>query len=223
MVKTAILIGNGIFDVNMENYKNYVDEFIDFVNKNNVEKVILCGGYTDKNSTFSEASSIKPYVEQKLNRNVKILLEEKSITAAQSIKFSKKLVALKPEDDVTVFCDSSITIKVMWFVMHYWFKLKRKDIYEDALNFIKMHYSKKNKVADIGRSILTPGVLYKNVEIHPCSVTTNIESALAQQIISLVDIGALYDKKLNEKFIEAVRERYELLENNTEAQQLSKV
>ena len=220
MSKIAILIANGVFDASQESYKNYVDELVEFVNKNNVEKVILCGGYTDKNSQLSEAASIKNYIEPKISKNTKILLEEKSITAAQSIKFSKRLISLKPEDDVTVFCDSSIAIKVMWFVMHYWFKLKRKEIYEDALNFIKMHYSKKNKVVDVGKSILTPGVLYKNVEIHPCMVSTNLESALAQQIISLVDIGALYDKNLNEKFIEAVKERYDLKED-IEKQQIA--
>jgi hypothetical protein len=210
MTKTAILIANGIFDASLEHYKNYVDEFIDFVNKNNVEKIIIGGGYTNKESTVSEASSVKQYLEPKISNNAKILLEERSLTASQSIKFSKKIVKLKPEDEVTVFCDSSIAVKVMWFVMHYWFKLKKKDIYEDAFNYIKIHYSKHNKVDDIGKSILLPGILYKNVEIHPCTTLPSIESAIAQQIISLVDIGTLYDKELNEKFIEITKERFDL-------------
>ena len=77
MTKTAILIANGIFDASLEHYKNYVDEFIDFVNKNNVEKIIIGGGYTNKESTVSEASSVKQYLEPKISNNAKILLEER--------------------------------------------------------------------------------------------------------------------------------------------------
>ncbi|MGC8572351.1 MAG: ElyC/SanA/YdcF family protein [Candidatus Micrarchaeia archaeon] len=217
LMKTAVLIANGIFDAALEHYKKYLDEFVDFVNKNKIEKVILCGGYTTKESPLSEAASVKQYIEPKISKDIKIILEEQSITASQSIKFSKKLVKLKPEDEVTVFCDSSIAVKVMWFVMHYWFKLKKKEIYDDAFNYIKMHYSKHNKTEDIGKSILLPGILYKNVEIHPCTILPSIESALAQQMISIIDIGALYDKELNEKFIEITKERYNLNDSSNES------
>ncbi|MCW6159535.1 MAG: YdcF family protein [Candidatus Micrarchaeales archaeon] len=210
MARIAVLLGNGIFDSNMKNYKEYVDEFIEFANRNKVDKAVICGGHTDSRAKLSEASSIRNYVAPRLNKKTKLLIEEKSITASQSIKFTKPLLKLKKTDDVSVFCNSVVAVKVMWFIMHYWFGLTRKEIENDALNYIALYYSKRNGVDDVGKGIAHTGVLYENVEVHPCHIVPSIENAIAQQLVSLVDIAALYNPQLYNKFINATKKRYGL-------------
>lgn len=208
MTKTAVLLGTGIFDSDMKDYKGYIDEFVEFVNRNNVGRVIVCGGQTNPDSRLTEASSIIKYMAPLLGKNVQLIAEEDSITASQSIRYSKPLLKMKKSDDVTVFCDAVLAVKVMWFIMHYWFDMDRADIEQDALNFISLYYSKHHNVEDVGRGIIHTGVLYKNVEVHPCSVRPSMESAIAQQLVSLVDIAALYNEPLYRLFIETTKKRY---------------
>ncbi len=210
MARIAVLLGNGVFDSNMKNYKEYVDEFVEFANKNRIDKAIICGGHTNAKAKLSEASSIQRYIEPRLNKRTKLLTEEKSITASQSIKFTKPLLKLKKKDDVSVFCNSVVAVKVMWFIMHYWFGLTRKEIEDDALNYIALYYSKRNGVDDIGKGIAHTGVLYENVEVHPCHIVPSVENAIAQQLVSLVDVAALYTPSLYNRFLNATKKRYGL-------------
>ncbi len=210
MTKTAILIGNGTFDAKMRDYKKYVDEFADFANTNKVDRVIISGGHTSPASRYSEASSIVRYLAPKLNKRIKLLTEERSITASQCVRNTKPILKLKKNDDVTVFCDSVIAVKVMWFIMHYWFGMNRKEIEKDALNFISTHYSKKNHTETMGKWIGVTGVLYRNVEVHPYPIKPSIHSAIAQQLISLVDTASLYDPKLYKEFVDSTKKRYGL-------------
>ncbi len=210
MAKTAILIGNGIFDSSIKDYRNYVDEFIDFANRNRMDRVIVSGGHTDTNSMHSEASSLNNYMKPRLDKRIKLVTEEKSITASQSIKYIKPILRLKPHDDVTVFCDSAIAVKVMWFVMHYWFSMSKKEIEGDALNFISAHYSRRNGIDDMGKWISVTGVLYKNVEVHPYIIKPSLPSAIAQQLISIIDIASIYNPALYKDFISATKQRYGL-------------
>ncbi len=210
MARIAVLLGNGVFDSSMKNYKEYVDEFVEFANRNKLDTAIICGGHTDPKARLSEASSIKSYITSRLNKKTKLLTEEKSITASQSIKFTKPLIKLRKSDDVSVFCNSVVAVKVMWFIMHYWFGLNRRQIEEDALNYISLYYSKRNGVEDVGKGIAHTGVLYENVEVHPCHITPSLESAIAQQLVSLVDVAALYNPSLYNKSISTVKKRYGL-------------
>ncbi len=208
MSKIAILLGNGIFDSGIKNYKDYVDEFIEFANKNKVDKVIISGGHTNPKEKLSEATSIKKYAAPLLDKRIEVITEDNSITAAQCIKSIKPLLKLQKSDDVSVFCDSVISVKVMWFIMHYWFGLSREQIERDALNYISLYYSKGHNVESLGKGITTTGVLYENVDVHPCSIKPSMESAIAQQLVSLVDVSALYSDGLSEEFINMTKARY---------------
>lgn len=210
MTKTAVLIGNGVFDASAKNYKGYIDEFTDFANRNKVDRVIICGGRTNPQSRHTEASSIKAYIAPRLNKRIKLLTENRSITASESIKYTKPILKLDHKDDITIFCDSVIAVKVMWFIMHYWFGMSRKAIERDALNFVATHYSKRNATVDMGKWIGVTGVLYKNVEVHPYSIQPSVSTAIAQQLVSLVDVASLYDTSLNRAFVEATKRRYGL-------------
>ncbi len=207
MARIAVLLGHGVFDADADDYKKYIGEFADFVNKNNVDSVIISGG-RKAGSKFNEAESMKELLLPLLKKPPAILVETKSINSLQSIKNTKPLISLKKSDDITVFCKFSISVKVMWFIMHYWFGLDRAEIERDALNYIGLFFSKRKGIKDMGKSMLHDGLFYENVEVHAVPVTPTVESALAQQLISLVDVSALYNKQLYDELIMTNEQRF---------------
>jgi uncharacterized SAM-binding protein YcdF (DUF218 family) len=127
MTKYAVLLGHGIFTPSRPEYKRYADKFIQFANKTNVDCIVLCGGHTDpKRPRISEAMSLKTYLKKFLNKNTKILLEQRSLTTGQHIRFSKNLINLKDGNQVVVFSDNIRQFKILWLIMHYWFGLNKK-------------------------------------------------------------------------------------------------
>lgn len=69
----------GLYNPTRTNYKGYLD----FISKKTIEekldKLILCGGYTDpKQPTISEAGSVKKYINSTNTEFDKFVLEESS-------------------------------------------------------------------------------------------------------------------------------------------------
>lgn len=210
-MKTAILIGHGTFDANAQDYKKFIDDFTDFANANKADRVIISGDEKiNPRLSDSESAFLKKQLLGKLDKRIKVVTEAKSLNALQSIKNTTPLVNLEDHDDVTVFCNSTIAVKVMWFIQHYWFGMSRSEIERDALNFVATHYSKKNGMEDMGKWIGVTGVHYKNVEVHPCFVKSSVHSAIAQQLVSLVDVASLYNEPLQKDMVEATKEEYGL-------------
>ena len=209
LVKYAVLLGYGLFDRSNMNYKRYLDNFASFVNKNDIEVVILSGGHTNPRRPLeSEASTISKYIETKLKQNTTILLEERSLTTAQNIEFANPLLKFA-NGSVTVFCDNIRPPKVMWYVLHYWFGLSKREIENYFLEYSLKFYSKHFTTEQIGKE-LNKGLAYKNVLVKPYRMRTDIDDAISGQIASVLEINSLYDKKLYSKLIKAVKIKFGL-------------
>ena len=152
--------------------------------------------------------TISKYLENKLKRNTTILLEERSLTTAQNIEFTKSLLKLA-NGSVTVFCDNIRPPKVMWYVMHYWFGLSKREIENYFLEYSLKFYSKHFTTEQIGKE-LNKGLAYKNVLVKPYHMRTDIDDAISGQIASVLEINSLYDKKLYSKLIKAVKIKFGL-------------
>ena len=150
--------------------------------------------------------TISKYLENKLKRNTTILLEERSLTTAQNIEFTKSLLKLA-NGSVTVFCDNIRPPKVMWYVMHYWFGLSKREIENYFLKYSLKFYSKHFTTEQIGKE-LNKGLAYKNVLVKPYRMRTDIDDAISGQIASVLEINSLYDKKLYSKLIKAVKIKF---------------
>ena len=210
-MRTAILIGHGTFDANAQDYKKFIDDFTNFANKNKVDQVIISGDEKiNPRLSDSESAFLKKQLLGKLDKKIKVAKETKSLNALQSIKNTASMIKPRDHDDITVFCNSTIAVKVMWFIQHYWFGMGKEEIEKDALNFVATHYSKKNGMEDMGKWIGVTGVHYKNVEVHPCFVKASVHSAIAQQLVSLVDVASLYNEPLQKEMVEATKEEYGL-------------
>jgi hypothetical protein len=207
LVKYAVLLGYGLFDRSNIIYKGYVDSFASFVNKNNIEVVILSGGHTNpKRPLESEASTISKYLENKLRHKANVLLEERALSTDQNIKFTKPLLKLA-NSHVTVFCDNIRPPKVMWYILHYWFGLSKGEIENYFLDYSLKFYAKHFTTEQIGKE-LDKGLAYKNVLVRPYRMRTDIDGAVSGQIASILEINSLYDKRLYSKLIKAVKIKF---------------
>ena len=208
LVKYAVLLGYGLFDQS-NNYKRYLDNFASFVNKKNIEVAVLSGGHTNpRRPSESEASTISKYLENKVKQNTTILLEERALTTAQNIEFTRPLLKLT-SSSVTVFCDNIRTPKVMWYILHYWFGLSKREIENYFLGYSLKFYSKHFTTEQIGKE-LSKGLVYKNVLVKPYRMRTDIDDAVSVQIASILEINSLYDKKLYSKLIKAIKIKFGL-------------
>ena len=206
-MKYVVALGYGLFDRSKSRYRGYLDAVANFANKTGADFVVLCGGHTDpKRLSMSEARSMANYIKRSLKINAKMLLEERSLSTAQNIEFAKRLVNVKKGNSITVFCDNVRAPKVMWFVLHYWFHLSKKQIEQYFLEYSIKFYSRHYTTEEIGREI-SKGIVYENVTIRPYRLKTKIDDAIANQISAIIEINSLYDKQLGEGLIKAIKVR----------------
>ncbi len=206
-MKYAIALGYGLFDKSKEGYRNYLDNFVEFVNQNNTDIVVLSGGHTNpERMSESEASTMRNYIKPLIRDSVKILLEDKALSTTQNIRFLKKFIRFEKKDEVVLFCDNVRSPKIMWFVLHYWFDLSKTKVEEYFLDYSLKFYKKHYTTEEIGKEMYK-GLKYKNVTVKPYPLRTKIDEAISNQISTVIEILSLYDKGLDKKIIKAVKIR----------------
>lgn len=197
MAKYALLLGYGIFGhakVSQIKYRDYVRKFASFVNKEKIDVVIVSGGHTSpKRPLESEAESIAKYLKPLLKDNVTIHLENRSLTTLQNIEFSKKFIDLN-NGTVTVFCDNIRPQKVMWLILHLWFKLDRKQIEDYFIGYSVKYYITHFTDEGLGKDMSKKGFTYKNVVIVPYPMRTDIDDAISALVSDMLEIESLYKK-----------------------------
>ncbi len=147
------------------------------------------------------------YLSRRLNKKVNVILEDNSLSTIENIKLTKRLVSLGNGDEVVVFCDNVRPPKVMWFVLHFWFKLTRSEIEKYFLNYSIKHYKKHYTTEMIGGEIAS-GMRYENVNVVPYRWRTEINDAVSAQIASIMEILSLYDNRLEKELKRAIRVKF---------------
>ena len=210
MARYAVLLGLGLFKRTNAAYRRYVINFASFVNRNEVDAIVLSGGHTDpKRPSESEAESIAGYLQPLLKRDVRMMLEGRSLTTAQNVEFSRRFIS--PRDDVvTVFCDNVRPPKVMWFILHFWFGLSRGEIEQYFVDYGRRYYSRHYTTEEIGNEIVK-GLTYKNVTVRPYRMHERIEAAVSQEVGTLLEVNALYDKQLGRKLMKNIKVKFGLI------------
>lgn len=208
VTKYGVLLCYGIYHGGKTRYRNYLDSFARLVKRRGITSVVISGGYTDPaRPDYSEADSIAKYLDGKLGDNVTVSLERRSINTPQNILYSRDIVTLSRGNDVLVFCDNIRQIKVLWYVLHYWFGLGRREICMFFVDYAKANYRRGLDTDGIGRE-LEKGVKYRNVIVMPHRMHTDVRHATAQQIATLVQVESLYDSKLEKAAVEGVMEKF---------------
>lgn len=166
---------------------------------------MLCGGRTDpKRPTVSEASSIYDYAKPLIKRQVEVLLEEESITSSQNIEMCGRLVDM--QQPVAVFCGNFKLPKIIWYVLHYWFRMDRERIAETLLSYLRENDAAHLTTEQVGR-LAAKGVTYRNVSFVPYRMCSDVDEMLGSMMSDLVGVEGLYDRRVYDAFLEHVRKK----------------
>ncbi len=183
----AIVLGYGLFEESNQEYKDYLDWIAKTVTDQKIEKLIICGGFTNPlHKDLSEAQSMSNYIKNLLPPDIKIVLEEKSITTPQNLEFAKEEIAT--EDSVLIFCDLARLAKVIWLSARILLAKTQTEVSHSVLSF---YLDKKIK----------PFVDW-NLTVMPFDFPSRDKyQYFAQSFTSLLEVQSLDDPTLEEKII----------------------
>ncbi len=103
-MKIAIVCGYGlVLDANLS---EYLEAVVNFVKTQQIDNLILSGGYTSKKLNFSEAKVMLDFIKTR-KLDLPIILEEESLTTLHNLLFSKKIIGKfeKKIEKIYIFCD----------------------------------------------------------------------------------------------------------------------
>lgn len=183
----AIILGYGVFEETNQEYKDYLDWITKTVTEQKTEKLIICGGFTNPlHKDLSEAQSISNYIKKLLPSDIKIVLEEKSITTPQNLEFAKEEIAT--EDNILIFCDLARLAKVIWLSARILSGKSQSEVSHAILDF---YLDKKIK----------PFVNW-NMTVMPFEFPSRDKyQYFAQSFTSLLEVESLSDTDLEEKIL----------------------
>lgn len=185
-MKTAIVLGYGVFQETNAEYKEYLDWIAKDCQEQGIEKIIFTGGCSNNTlPDISEAKANQKYF-QKICPNIsQSVLEEKSLTTAQNLQFSAHLI--QPNlDEIIVYCDLYRTAKIIWISLHYLLGLSRHDIALSLLDF-----RKEKKIRPY---------IYKNLTVKGYDFPSRDKNiVLGQTYSSLIEVESLYDEEVDQK------------------------
>lgn len=184
-MKTAVVLLYGIYQPEKPDYQNYLDFLAHDFKTRKIERVILCGNFTDtKFPDYSEASAAKEYLQTVYPEFTHYTLEERSLTTNQNLEFAYDYIT--ENDDLIIYCEHIRKAKVIWIALHYLLKLPITEVGKAFVDFIR------------GRD-LYKDFEYKNLVVVGFDFKSKGRDEItAQTYASIVDVLGLYYKEIDE-------------------------
>ncbi len=211
LTRYATLFGFGLFDESKKDYKEYLDRFADFVKKNRIDHVILCGGHTDvAHPNKSEAGTMAEYLRPHLG-TATIHIEDQSITAEQNISFAKKFLDFSDGNHVFLVSDSARFFKNYWIALDRWYGLSKEQIIGMWFDMVKDIYANPKKTEKaIELKDLRHRLKYRNMTVVIDKLHRNYLGAMHTSISEIYEIEGLYDKKVYDLFMQMTRRKFKM-------------
>ena len=186
-MKLLIILGYGIYQKEPL-YTRYLDRALEILSSENPDLIIATGWKTNKNfPEVSEASSIKAYVVQKEPAlELKIFLEESSVSTMRNILNAKELIAQQTDELATciVVCDSIRIPKTFYLTAKYFSDLLGQHITEEDI------YTRLLEYYNAGTDLLNDTTLtYQSLTVHGISWGRSIEEVSNQIMSGIIEIG----------------------------------
>jgi hypothetical protein len=189
-VKTGVVLCYGLYSSERKDYKQYLDFIAEEIDKQGLERVILCGGFTNpERSRDSEASTVQEYLLSVKPDFTNYTLEDKSINTNQNLEFAAQ--RLSKDDEIMVYGDLIRLAKIIWIAMHFLVGASQEDIYKAVFEFA---YDARDLYKDFK---------YKNLKVVAFDFPGKTkEETIGQSFAVLLDVMALYDEKKNRMDVE---------------------
>jgi len=184
-MKVGVALLYGLYNSDNAGYQGYLNFISQKIKTEKLDKIVLCGGFTDPNRPEeSESSTAEKYLRKVTEDFEGYVLENSSITTNQNLEFASKKLA--PEDEVVVFCDLIRLAKVIWISQYFLLKESQENIYKSIVEFTQ----KKD---------LTKPFLKKNLTVMAYDFPNRTKEVTIQQsFAALIDVFALYNENFNE-------------------------
>lgn len=197
-MKTAIVALYGLYSSTRTDYQAYLDFVASEIKTKKLEKVVLCGGFTDpKRPTESEASSVRAYLLTKNNSFLNYVLEDQSINTNQNFEFSKS--EFSENDEVYVYCDLIRKAKIIWIALHYLLRTDQNEILEAFMRFVNSKHIYKD-------------FHYKNITVVGFEIPgRSKEELIGQTYATILDVLSLYNSNVEKISLEQRKKDFGLL------------
>lgn len=181
----GIVLLYGLYTPERKDYKEYLDFVSEQTQKENLEKIVLCGGFTDpKNPSLSEALTAERYLKSTINNFDSFIKEDKSINTNQNLEFAARKI--NKSDNLIVFCDFIRIAKVIWISEYFLLGESYENIYKSLFDFAHQN--------DIHKPFL-----YKKLKIITYDFPNKTKEEIVEQSMKvLIDVMALYNKDFND-------------------------
>ncbi len=198
MTTYAVLPGFGIFDESKKDYRDYLDRFVALVKKKNVSEVVLCGGATDSGAPGkTEAGTMAEYLRPLLDPDIRVHLEDRSLSSKENVEFAKRFLDLEGGNHVFLVSDGVRFFKMMWFVLHFWFGMGETEIakyWHDLQEEIYANPKKPDRALRLRE--ISRRLRYKNVAVIIDKIHRSYREAVHPLVTDTLEIEALYDKDI---------------------------
>lgn len=188
-MKTGVVLLYALYGPERTDYKEYLDFIAEEIDKRGLERVILCGGFTDpKRPRDSEASTVQEYLLSVKPDFTNYTLEDKSITTNQNLEFAAQ--SLSKDDEIVVYGDLIRLAKIIWIAMHFLVGATRDEIYKAVFEFAHARDLYKD-------------FEYKNLKVVAFDFPGKTkEETIGQSFATLLHVMALYDEEKNRMGVE---------------------
>lgn len=196
-MKTAIVLGYGVFQETNAEYKEYLDWIAKDCQEQGIEKIIFTGGCSNNTLPgISEANANQEYLQKIYPNMPQSFLEDKSITTPQNIQFS--LQYFKPdEDEITVYGDLYRSAKIIWLCLHYFLKLTKTDIAILLHDFAKAKQFVPFKIKNF---------VYKGFDFP----SRDKKDILGQTYLSLSEVEGIYNQDIDQHITQYRKQEFGL-------------
>ena len=137
MKKIAIIHWYGNERINPKVFIEYKNCLENYINNNPFDIIISSGWFTDKNIHESEARAIKNAISDNINFDWKRILEEKSFTTFENVKYCVEILKQIKDKEITVFCRNTHLPKIVYLSLQKYLNYSKKDTLKIIQNELK--------------------------------------------------------------------------------------
>jgi len=203
-MKVGVVLCYGLYRLGRpdgSSYKKYLDFVSKEIDKRGLERVVICGGFTDpKRPHDSEAATCQKYLLSVKPDFSNYAIEDRSITTNQNLEFAA--AELKPGDEIVVFGDLVRLAKIIWIAMHFLLKVPQDGIHKAVHEFA---YSR-----DLHK-VLPGEFKFRNLTVVGFDWPGRTKKeTIRQTFFVLMDVMSLYDEEKDRMEIEQRKKYYRL-------------
>lgn len=127
-MKIAIIHWYGLVDPKSDFSNLYVNNLEKSLNSEHFDVIISSWWFTNKNIDKSEAKTLKEALYDSIEYKSQWILEERSFTTFENVKFCAEILENYSDKNITVFCKNTHLPKIIYLSLKEYLKLSKNEV-----------------------------------------------------------------------------------------------